>query len=185
VLRDTETIRIPSLRAVVVALATLVAIGLVVFLRRYRGADRTAMALSLLVGGGICLVAALAWFQRQFGRTIMRRRDLWEIGLRWGALAGACTSGIGIGLLAARWAIDQGAGPAGDTFLPAFQKSLAALAAGMLWGLPAYLAVGALVGALAGLAVAQAIGMSAGRPNPSASLSPDGPRATGPRTTDH
>ena len=31
-----------------VALATLVVIGLLVFLQRYRGADRTAMALSVL-----------------------------------------------------------------------------------------------------------------------------------------
>ncbi len=66
--RSQETLRIPRLRAVVVALAILVTIGLLVFLQRYRGADRTAMALSLLTGGGLCLVVALAWFRFELFR---------------------------------------------------------------------------------------------------------------------
>ncbi len=161
--RSDELIRIPRLRAVVVALAILVTIGLLVFLQRYRGADRTAMALSLLTGGGLCLVAALAGFQRGFSGRVMTRRDLWRIGLRSGAVAGVCTAGVGVCLLAARWAIDQLAGPAGERFFPAFLRALAALGLEMALGFPAYLAVGAVVGLLAGLLVAEAIGISAER----------------------
>lgn len=162
--RSQETIRIPRLRAVVVALAILVTIGLLVFLQRYRGADRTAMALSLLTGAGLCLVVALAWFQRRFSGTVMTRRDLWRIGLRSGAVAGVCTTGVGVSLLAARWAIDQLAGPAAERFLPAFLRALAALGLEMALGFPAYLAVGAVVGVLVGLVVAEAIGISAATP---------------------
>jgi hypothetical protein len=151
---------------VVAALATLVAIGLVVFLRRYRGADRTAMALSLLIGAGFCLAVTLAWFQRQFGGEIMTRGRLRGIGIRWGAGAGACTGGAGVSLLAVRWAMDQGSGPLGEPFLPSFLRAMATLGLEMATGLPAYLAVGALVGALAGLAVAQGIGISTGRLKP-------------------
>lgn len=161
--RSDESIRIPRLRALVAALAILVTIGLLVFLQRYRGADRTAMALSLLTGGGLCLVGALAWFQRRFSGTVMTRGVLWRIGLRSGALAGVCTAGVGVCLLAARWAIDQLAGPAGERFFPAFLRALAALGLEMALGLPAYLAVGAVVGLLAGLFVAEAIGISAER----------------------
>ncbi|HWU41434.1 MAG TPA: hypothetical protein VN203_27580, partial [Candidatus Acidoferrum sp.] len=64
--RSQETIRIPRLRALVVALAALVVIGLLVFLQRYRGADRTALALSVLEGAGLCLVIALIRFQRRW-----------------------------------------------------------------------------------------------------------------------
>jgi hypothetical protein len=163
VARSQEAIRIPRLRAVVVALASLVMIGLMVFLQRYRGADRTAMVLSLLSGAGLCLVVALLWFQRRFSGRAMARRDLRGVGLRWGAAAGVCTSGVVVILLAVRWAVDQRAGPTGDHFIPAFLYAVAALGIEMAVGFPAYLAVGALVGGLAGLGVAEAIGISAER----------------------
>jgi hypothetical protein len=146
-----------------VALATLVAIGLGVFLRRYRGADRTAMALSLLVGGGLCLLVALLWFHQRFGGETMTRRGLWGIGLRYGALAGVWTYGVGVALLAVRWALDQQASPVADLFLPAFVRAVKALASEMAVGFPAYLAVGAVVGGLTGLTIAEAIGISAER----------------------
>lgn len=161
--RAQETIRIPRLRAFVAALTSLVVIGLLVFLQRYRGADRTAMALSVLGGAGLCLVVALIWFQRRFSGQVMTRLSLWGIGLRSGAVAGVCNSGVSVVLLAVRWAIDQQAGPAGDLFLPAFLHALAALGVQVAGGFPAYLAAGAVVGALAGLAVAEAIGISSER----------------------
>ena len=161
--RGPEVIRIPRLRAVVTALATVVVIGLLVFLRRYRGADRTAMALSLLTGAGLCLVVALAWFQRRFSGAVMTRRTLWGIGLRHGVVAGVCTSGFGVCLLAVRWAMDQQAGPVGELFLPGFLRAVATLGLQMAAGLPAYLVVGAVAGALAGLGIAEAIGISAER----------------------
>jgi len=161
--RAHETIRIPRLLAFVTALATLVVIGLLVFLQRYRSADRTAMALSVLGGAGLCLVVALIWFRYRFGGQVMTRLTLWGIGLRSGAVAGVCTSGVGVVLLAVRWAIDQRAGPVGDPFLPAFLRALTALGIEMAGGFPAYVAAGAAVGALVGLAVAEAIGISAER----------------------
>jgi hypothetical protein len=147
----------------VAALAVLVMVGLLVFLQRYRGADRTAMALSLLMGGGLCLVVALVWFQARFRATVMTRRRLWGIGLRYGAVAGVFAGGIGMMLLAVRWAIDQLGRPAGELFLPAFLRALGALGLEMARGTPAYLTVGAVVGSLVGLAVAEAIGISAER----------------------
>ncbi len=105
-------------------------------------------------------MVALTWFQRRFGGEVMTRRDLWGTGLRYGALAGVGTSGIGIALLAVRWAIDQQAGPVGEPLFPAFLRALAALGLEMAMGVPAYLAVGAVVGALAGLVIAEAIGIS-------------------------
>jgi hypothetical protein len=161
--RSHERIRIPRLRAFVVALATLVVIGLLVFLQRYRGADRTAMVLSVLGGAGLCLVVALIRFQRRWSDQAMTRRNLWGIGLCSGAVAGVCTSGVGVGLLALRWALDQRAAPGGDLFAPAFFHALAALGMEMAQALPAYAAAGAVVGALVGLAVAEAIGISAER----------------------
>lgn len=56
---------IPRLRAFVLALTSLVVIGLFLLLQRYRGADRTAMTLSVLGGAGLCLVVALIRFQRR------------------------------------------------------------------------------------------------------------------------
>jgi hypothetical protein len=164
--RSEETIRIPGLWAVIAALATLVAIGLLVFLRRYRGADRTALTLSLLAGAGACLVIALAWFQCRFRGEQMTRRDLWGIGLRWGAIAGVCTSGVSVTLLAVRWAVDEQASVVGGQFGQAFLRALGTLGIEMAVSFPAYLAVGAVVGALTGLAVAEAIGVSARREPP-------------------
>jgi len=161
--RAHETIRIPRLRAFLVVLTGVVVIGLLVFLQRYRGADRTAMALSMLGGGGVCLIVALSWFQRRWSGRVMTRLSLWGIGLRVGAVAGLCTSGVGVGLLAVRWAIDQQAGPLSRPFLRAFGRALVTLGLEMVGGFPAYLAVGAAVGAVVGLAVAEAIGISAQR----------------------
>jgi hypothetical protein len=173
--RAHEMIRIPRLRAFVMALAGLVVIYLLVFVQRYRGADRTAMALSMLGGGGLCLVVALSWFQRRWSGRVMTRLDLWWIGLRSGAVAGVFTSGVGVILLSVRWAIDQQSGPLGDPFFHAFGRALLALALEMVGGLPAYLAAGALVGALTGLAVAEAIGITAVRIPPVATPpAPDG-----------
>lgn len=166
--RAHEAIRIPRLRAFVASLSTLVVIGLLVFLQRYRGADRTAMALSVLEGGGLCLVVTLIWFQRRFSGQVMTRLSLWGIGLRSGAVAGVCTSGVGVVLLAVRWAVDQQSRPFGELFLPAFLHALAALAVQMAGGLPAYLAAGAAMGALTGLAVAEMIGIWAERVPPEA-----------------
>lgn len=161
--RSEETIRIPRLRAVIAALATLVAIGLVVFLHRYRAADWTALALSLLTGAGLCLVVALAWFQLRFSSKPMTRRHLRGIGLRWGAIMGVCTSGVSVTLLAVRWAVDERVSPVGEPFVQAFLRALGTLGVEMVLGLPAYVAVGAVVGALTGWAVAEAIGVSARR----------------------
>jgi hypothetical protein len=150
---------------IVLILATPVAIGVGVFLKRYRGTDRTAMALGVLVGAGLCLVLGLAWFQQRFGGTAMSRQSLRWIGFRWGAMGGACAGGVGVVLLAARWAIDQLGGPVGEQFAPAFSRALLALWWTTLPGLPAYLAVGILLGAILGLGVAEAIG-SCARPIP-------------------
>jgi len=161
--RRQEAIRIPRLRAFVASLATLAVIGILVFLQRYRGADRTAMALSVLGGAGLCLVVALIRFHLRWSGQAMSRFTLWGIGLRSGAVAGVCTIGVGIVLLAVRWAIDQRAGPVWDPFLPAFFRALKALGIEMARGLPAFVAAGAVVGALVGVAVAEAIGISAER----------------------
>ena len=161
--RAQETIRIPRLRAFAAAVATLVVIGILVFLQRYRGADRTAMALSVLGGSGLCLVVGLIWFQCRFRGRAMTRLALWGIGVRFGAVAGACNSVVSVVLLALRWAIDQQASPFGDLFFPAFVHALAALGKQTARGFPAYVATGAVVGALIGLAIAEAIGISAER----------------------
>jgi hypothetical protein len=150
-------VRVPRLWPMVGILATPVALGLGVFLRRYRGADRTAMALGVLVGAGICLVVGLAWFQRRFGGTDMDRQTLRWTGFRVGAIAGGCAGGIGIVLLAVRWAIDQLGGPVGEQFGPAFLRALLALWWKTLPGLPAYLAAGIVLGGVLGLGVAEAI----------------------------
>jgi hypothetical protein len=161
--RGGTAVRIPRLWSIVGILATPVALGLGVFLRRYRGADRTAMALGVLVGAGICLVVGLAWFQRRFGGTKMDRQTLRWTGFRVGAIAGGCAGGIGIVLLAVRWAIDQLGGPVGEQFGPAFLRALLALWWKTLPGLPAYLAAGIVMGGVLGLGVAEAIGACARR----------------------
>jgi len=132
-------------------LATPVALGLGVFLRRYRGADRTAMALGVLVGAGICLIAALAWFQRRFGGTDMDRQTLRWTGFQCGLIAGGCAGGIGIVLLAVRWAIDQLGGPVGEQFWPAFCVRCWRSGGRPCRGLPAYLAAGIVLGGALGL----------------------------------
>jgi hypothetical protein len=161
--RGGAAVRIPRLWSVVVILATPVLIGLGVFLKRYRGTDRTAMALAVLVGGGLCLLVGLAWFQRRFSGRVMSRQSLRWVGFRWGAVAGACAGGIGVVLLAVRWAIDQLGGPVGEQFLPAFLRALSALWWTTLPGLPAYLAVGVVLGVAIGLAAAEAVGACAER----------------------
>ena len=88
----------------------------------------------------------------------MRRQALRWIGFRFGAVAGALAGGVGITLLAARWAIDQLGAPVGEQFLPAFTRALLALWWTTLSGLPTYLAAGVVVGAVVGLGVAEAIG---------------------------
>ncbi|HSB79532.1 MAG TPA: hypothetical protein VLM91_12135 [Candidatus Methylomirabilis sp.] len=162
--RGAEIIRIPRLRAVVLALASLVIIGLGVLFRRYRGADRTAMALSVLVGVALCLMAGLTWFHCRFGGKVMPRQRLWKVGVGCGALAGAFTSVAGTVFLSVRWALDQQASPVGGEFMPAFLRALRSLGFEMSIGFLAYLVVGAVMGALAGLAVAEVIGISAERP---------------------
>jgi hypothetical protein len=161
--RGGTVVRVPRLWPMVGILATPVALGLGVFLRRYRGADRTAMALGVLVGAGICLVVALAWFQRRFGGKKMDRQTLRWTGFRVGAIAGGCAGGIGIVLLAVRWAIDQLGGPVGEQFGPAFLRALLALWWKTLPGLPAYLAAGIVLGGVLGLGAAEAIGACARR----------------------
>ena len=156
-------LRVPRLWPVIGLLATPVFIGAGVFLRRYRGADRTAMVLAVLVGIGVCLLLALVRFQIRFGGTTMGRQALRWIGFRSGAVAGALAGGVGVTLLAARWAIDQLGAPVGEQFLPAFTRALLALWWTTLSGLPAYLAAGVVVGAVVGLGVAEAIGACARR----------------------
>jgi uncharacterized membrane protein AbrB (regulator of aidB expression) len=161
--RGGATIRIPQLWPIVAILATPVGLGLGVFLKRYRGTDRTAMALGVLVGAGLCLILGLAWFQRRFGGMPMARHSLRRIGFRCGAFAGLCAGGVGVLLLAARWAMDQLGGPAGERFGPAFVRALVALWWTTLPSLPAYLAVGVVLGAALGLMVAEAVGACAKR----------------------
>jgi hypothetical protein len=153
-----DAVRIPRLWAIVGILAAPVAIGLTVFLRRYRGTDRTAMALAVLVGIGLCLVIGLAWFQRRYGGTELGRKRLRWIGFRSGAIAGVCAGAVGVILLAIRWAIDQLGGPVGEQFSPAFLRALTALWGELSSGLPAYLGAGVMMGSLCGLATAEAIG---------------------------
>jgi len=160
-------IRVPTLWPLIVILATPVAIGLGVFLKRYRGTDRTAMVLSVLVGAGLCLILGLAWFQRRFGDTAMSRHRLRRIGFRCGAMAGVCAGGVAVVLLAVRWAIDQLGGPVGEQFLPAFLRAFSALWWTTLPGLPAYLSVGLVLGGVFGLMFAEAVGACAKPiPNP-------------------
>ena len=159
--RGDVSVRIPNLWAVMAALCTLVAIGLVVFLQRYRGADRTAMVFGALVAVGLCLLAALAWFQVRFAGRYLTRRELRWLGVQSGGVAGGCTIGVTICLLALRWGIDQAAGPTGDHFLPAFLRALSALAVEMVWGIPLYLGAGALAGILLGFGIAEFIAASA------------------------
>jgi hypothetical protein len=169
------------LRAVVALLFPVVATGLVVFLRRYRGADRTAVALALLTAVGLCLVIALAWAQRRFGGTVTEAGRLREAGLHAGLAAGLSTAAVAAALLAIRWASDQQTSPAAETWLQAFVRALGALGVSLASGFPAYLAVGGVLGALAGLGTAEilvACAVSTGRAD-----SPAGDPADMPETS--
>jgi hypothetical protein len=152
-----EPIRVPRLRALVTVLLTLVAIGVVVFLRRYRGADRTALALAGLASAGGCLALGLAWFACRFGGRRLPAARVREQGLRAGILAGVATAGLTAAVLAVRWAMDQQAGLVAEAFLPAFLRALGALGRALAPGIAAYAALGAVLGALGGLAIAQLI----------------------------
>jgi hypothetical protein len=152
-----ENVRVPRLRAVVALLLPVVATGLVVFLRRYRGTDRTAVALALLTAVGLCLMIALAWAQRRFGGKVTTAGRVREAGLHAGLVAGLCTAAVGAALLAIRWASDQQTSPAAEVWLEAFARALATLGVSLASGLPAYLAVGGVLGALAGLGTAEIV----------------------------
>jgi hypothetical protein len=110
----------------------------------------------------------------------MTRRELWGIGLRWGAVAGLCTSGVSVTLLAVRWALDERASPVGGRFVQGFLRALGTLGIEMAVGFPAYLAVGAVMGALTGLAVAEAIGTLARREPPPGPDGADESESAGP-----
>jgi hypothetical protein len=161
--RGAERIRVPRLRALLVALSAVVALGVLVFLRRYRSADRTALVLGLLVGAGVCLVLALAWFQWRFAGVSMPRRRLWGAGIRYGAVAGIGTLLVGVILLAARWALDQRMSPAAEAFGPGFLSALRAFGQQMIAGAAGFLAAGGAIGGLVGLLVAEVIGLAGER----------------------
>jgi hypothetical protein len=172
------------LRAVVAVLAPVVVTGLVVFLRRYRGADRTAVALALLTAVGVCVVIGLTWAQSRFGGRVTTAGRLREAGLHAGLVAGVCTAALGAGLLAIRWASDQQTSPAAEAWLSAFARALGALGASLAWGFPAYLGVGGVLGAVAGLGIAEIVlgcaapGRDAERQAPGAGADPTAvPRA--------
>ncbi len=150
-------IRIPKLRAAIGILAALVLLCLGAFLRRYRGADQTAMFLAMLVSAGLCLVFGLAWFRGRFEGAAMTGRKLRLLGLRYGAVTGLCTPALGIGLLAVRWALDLQATPTGDRFVPAFFMAMSVLGKEMAAGTPAFVAISGVLGSLLGLAVAEII----------------------------
>ena len=161
--RGTERIRVPRLRAFLIALAGIVTLGALVFLRRYRSTDRTALALGLLVGGGVCLVVALAWFQRRYGGAVLQRRQLWRSGSRAGVVAGIGTTVLAVILLAARWALDQRMSPAAEAFGPGFLTALRAFAQQLSLATAAYLAAGSAAGGVLGLLVAELIGIAGER----------------------
>jgi len=161
--RGAERIRVPRLRAFLVALAGIVTLGALAFLRRYRSTDRTALALGLLVGGGVCLVVALAWFQRRYGGSVLQRRQLWRSGIRAGVVAGIGTTVLAVILLAARWALDQRMSPAAEAFGPGFLAALRDFVQPMSLGALGYLAAGGAAGGLVGLLVAELIGVAGER----------------------
>lgn len=152
------SIRVPCLWPALGILVLLTGTGIVVFLRRYRGADRTALALAVLEGIGICLLPVLGWFQCRYGGTVVRREWLRWVGFGCGGAVGAGAGGLGIFLMAVRWGIDQLGGPASEDFLPAFWRGLAALVAETATGLPAYIPVGLVAGSVLGLGIAEIIG---------------------------
>lgn len=170
--RGAERIRVPRLRAFLVALSGVVALGVLVFLRRYRSTDRTALVLGLLVGAGVCLVLALAWFQWRFAGTSMPRRQLWRAGVRYGVVAGIGTLIVGVILLAVRWALDQRLSPAAEAFGPGFLGALRDFAQQMVGGAAAFLVAGGAIGGLVGLLVAEVIGIAGERLSEEAGADP-------------
>jgi len=173
--RGAERIRVPRLRAFLVALSGVVALGVLVFLRRYRSTDRTALVLGLLVGAGVCLVLALAWFQWRFAGTSMPRRRLWRAGVRYGVIAGIGTILLGVILLAARWALDQRMSPAAEAFGPGFVAALRDFGQQMVGGAAAFLVAGGAVGGLVGLLVSEVIGFAGERQSDEAGADPPAP----------
>jgi len=178
-----ERIRVPRLRAFLVALSGVVALGVLVFLRRYRSTDRTALVLGLLVGAGVCLVLALVWFQWRFAGTSIPRRRLWRAGVRSGVVAGIGTILVGVILLAARWALDQRLSPAAEAFGPGFLRALRDFGQQMVGGAAAFLVAGGTIGGLVGLLVAEVIGIAgervpeeAGADPPTSAADPPAPR---------
>ena len=161
--RGTQRIRVPRLRAFLVALSGVVALGVLVFLRRYRSTDRTALVLGLLASAGVCLVLALACFQWRFAGTSMPRRRLWRAGGRYGVIAGIGTILLGVIFLAARWALDQRMSPAAEAFGPGFLTALQDFGQQMVGGAAAFLAAGGVVGGLVGLLVTEVIGITGER----------------------
>jgi hypothetical protein len=158
---NTDRLCVPRLWPIVGILTVLVGAGLGVFLRRYRGADRTALALALLEGIGLCLIPILAWAQHRLGGRVVTRGSLRWMGFRAGALVGLGAGGVAILLLAIRWGVDQLGGPVSEEFLPAFFRAFMALWRETATGLPAYLTVGLVAGSLLGLAVAEILGRCA------------------------
>jgi hypothetical protein len=158
---NTDRLCVPRLWPVVGILVVLAGIGLGVFLRRYRGADRTALALALLEGIGLCLIPMLAWAQCRLGGRVVSLGSLRWMGFRAGALVGLGAGGVAILLLAIRWGIDQLGGPVSEEFFPAFLRALQALVRETATGLPAYLTVGLVAGSLLGLGAAEICGRCA------------------------
>ncbi len=153
-----DPVRITHFWPAVAVLATPVALGLLIFLRRYRGTDRTAVVLAVLVAVGVVLVLGLAWFQLRWGGSVVSQARLRSIGFRTGGLAGLAAGPISILLLGIRWAVDQLGGPVGERFAPAFIRALSAMTAELVTGLPAFAALSLVLGALAGLGVAEIMG---------------------------
>jgi len=150
-------VRVVRFWPAVIVVAVPVILGVGVFLRRYRGTDRTALALAVLVSIGLTLLCSLAWFQvRWAGRHVGRNQLRWA-GFRIGAFAGFLAGPIAVGLLGVRWAIDQLGGPVGEQFLPALVKALSALALEVVSGIPVFAVLSMLLGALTGWAVAEII----------------------------
>jgi hypothetical protein len=153
-----ELVRIVRFWPVLMILVLPVLLGAGVFLRRYRGTDRTAVVLAVLIGIGVATVLGLIWFLMAWGGREATRGQLRWAGFRIGGAAGVLAGPIGVALLGIRWAIDQLGGPVGEQFLPAFLKALAALALELLPGLPAFATLSLVLGALVGVSVGEVIG---------------------------
>lgn len=151
------TVRVPSLRAAVLLIAAVVALGLALFLQRERGADTGAVALAGATSLGAVLVGALGWVQVRLAGASLARAALRARGLRGGVAAGIVSGVLATALLALRWALDQQGRPGAEAIGPAALRALGRLAAALAPGLPAYLGLAAVLGAAAGLAVVQVL----------------------------